>query len=720
MWSELVNKILAYHPKADLEFLDRLGRFIAEYTLSIDPLTARSPFSYEPVEVAKVLVELRMDSASIAAGVLVAGLETGIITLERIGVEFGTDVVFLVEGLGKISHVSSRASIEANAENLRRMILAMARDIRVILIRLAICLRRMHHAVNDGCQVEPRFTTEVLDIYAPIAHRLGIYWIKNELEDLAFQLQNPESYHALKDLVVKRRKGGENVVLKVISHLRTILKKHRIQGEVFGREKHIYSIHNKLQDKGVTLEELYDVIGYRILVNSQADCYRALGMVHSELRPIPGRFKDYIALPKSNGYQSLHTVVFGPYGNRIEVQIRTKAMHEVAESGVAAHWSYKEGGLSTREDSQATGYAWLKKLLEVHKNAEDPGQFLENVKVDLFPEDIYLFTPEGDIITLPKGSTPVDFAYAVHSEVGDHCQGAKVNGRLVPLKTRLATGDSVAIITAKNHEPNPAWLRFVVTGRAKYRINRWIKQKNREQAIVLGKEILIREARKGGISHHNISEKKIRQWATDIGLKNGEELLFKLGTSMIAPGVLAKKLFPHGDVAVEDRLSALTRSSGSGKSREDRGPKLQLAGLLPQMAVMVARCCSPVPGDSIVGIVHTGKGISIHAAGCPNLEMVANQPERWIEDIDWPEVDEKLHIARLRIMARNRKDVWNQISHIVLSVKCAVVAMKTQDRDRDPFVLICDVEVAGLEQLRSLIKAISVLDVVLNVERING
>ncbi|MEO5329710.1 MAG: bifunctional (p)ppGpp synthetase/guanosine-3',5'-bis(diphosphate) 3'-pyrophosphohydrolase [Magnetococcus sp. THC-1_WYH] len=722
LWLDLVKRILAYHPKADQDLLGRLGKFLEVFPKSLATPPCQNVISYDPLEVAKILVELRMDTASIAAGVLVAGLEGGILTLEQVRTDFGEDVAFLAEGLSKISHVSARASAEVNAEDLRRMILAMAQDIRVILVRLAMCLRRMHRAVALGLQVEPRMTSEILDIYAPIAHRLGIYWIKNELEDLAFQLKDPEAFHELKERVAKRRKGGEDVVRKVITYLRKMLKKHGIKGHVFGREKHLYSIHGKLQSKGVTLEELYDVIGYRILVNNQADCYRVLGMVHSDLRPIPGRFKDYVALPKSNGYQSLHTVVFGPYGNRIEIQIRTKTMHEVAESGVAAHWSYKEGGLKTREDSQATGYAWLKRLLEVHQGADDSGQFLDNVKIDLFPEEIYLFTPEGDIITLPKGATPVDFAYAVHSQVGDHCQGAKVNGRLVPLKTPLATGDSVVILTGKNHEPNPVWLRFVVTGRAKYRINRWIKKQNREQALVLGREILLRELRRGGISHQSVNDKKIRQWASDLGLKSGEELLFKLGTSVIAPSTLVRRILPQLELHRDEKLPVVSGKGGGGKLRggEGKGSSLQLAGLLPQMAVMVARCCSPVPGDPIVGIVHTGRGIAIHAVGCPNLGAVADQPERWIEDIDWPEVAEKAHVARLRIMARNRKEVLNLVSHAVMGAKSTVVAMKMQDRDRDPFVLICDVEVAGLEQLRSLVQAISALEVVMNVERIKG
>ncbi|HIJ83469.1 MAG: GTP/GDP 3'-pyrophosphokinase and (p)ppGpp 3'-pyrophosphohydrolase [Magnetococcales bacterium] len=721
MWLDLVKKILAYHPKADKDLLDRLGRFLDGFTCGGCSPDCQDLISYQPIEVAKVLVELRMDPASIAAGVLVAGLEGGVLTLDQVRTDYGGDVAFLAEGLSKISHVSARVKIEVNSEDLRRMILAMAQDIRVIMVRLAICLRRMHRIVANRLPVDPKMTSEILDIYAPIAHRLGIYWIKNELEDLAFQLKDPESFHVLKERVAKRRKGGADVVRKVISHLRKMLKKHGIAGQVFGREKHLYSIHTKLESKGVVLEELYDVIGYRILVDNQADCYRVLGMVHSELRPIPGRFKDYIALPKSNGYQSLHTVVFGPYGNRIEVQIRTEAMHEIAESGVAAHWSYKGGGLSTREDSQATGYAWLKRVLEVHQGADDSGQFLDNVKVDLFPEEIYLFTPEGDIITLPRGATPVDFAYAVHSEVGDHCQGAKVNGRLVPLKTPLATGDSVVILTGKNHEPNPAWLRFVVTGQAKYRINRWIKQQNREQAMVLGKEILLREARKGGVLQQGINDKKIRQWATDFGLKNSEELLLKLGTSVITPSMLIRRLFPQAESGREERLPGSGKGGGGKvKGGEGRGPPLKLAGLLPQMAVMVARCCSPVPGDYIVGIVHTGKGISIHAVGCPNLEAVADQPERWIEDIDWPEVAQKSHVARLRIMARNRKDVLSLVSHAVMGAKSTVVEMKMQDRDRDPFVLICDVEVTGLEHLQALSQAISVLSVVLNVERIKG
>lgn len=720
MWLDLVKKILAYHPEADMGLLDRLEGILDGLDGGVESPGCQDLISYRPVDVVKILVDLRMDTASIAASILVAGLERGVLTIDQIRADFGEDVVFLAEGLSNISSVWARTKTEVNAEDVRKMILAMAQDIRVILVRLAICLRRLYSAVEKGMQVDSKMTSEVLDIYAPIAHRLGIYWIKNELEDLAFQLRDPESYNALKERVAKRRKGGEDVVRKVIAYLRKMLKKHGIVGHVFGREKHLYSVHNKIKSKGVTLEELYDVIGYRILVDNKADCYRVLGMVHSELRPIPGRFKDYIALPKSNGYQSLHTVVFGPYGNRIEIQIRTREMHDVAESGVAAHWSYKEGGLSPREDSKGTGYAWLKKLLEVHQGADDSGQFLDNVKVDLFPEEIYLFTPEGDIITLPRGGTPVDFAYAVHSEVGDHCQGAKVNGRLVPLKTPLVTGDSVVIITGKNHEPNPAWLRFVVTGRAKYRINRWIKQQNREQALVLGREILLREARKAGLSQQVVSEKKIRSWGSEFGLKNGEEFLFRLGISEIAPTALARRLFPQVDSGRDERHVASGRGGKVRGGGEGRGPSLQLAGLLPQMAVLVARCCSPVPGDSIVGIVHTGKGISIHAVGCPNLEVVADQPERWIEDIDWPEIMGKVHVARLRIMAHNRRDVLNLVSHAVLGAKSAVVEVKMQDRDRDPFVLICDVEVTGLEQLRMVILGVSALGVVLNVERIKG
>ncbi|MBF0127935.1 MAG: bifunctional (p)ppGpp synthetase/guanosine-3',5'-bis(diphosphate) 3'-pyrophosphohydrolase, partial [Magnetococcales bacterium] len=500
-WTELVNRIHRYHPGADQAFLERLRVFLSNLPKSPLPShVGELEIPFLPIGIAEILADLRLDVASIAAGLLVDAMAAGWTTLPRIREEFGEDVTFLVERVSRISLLPSRPKNTVQAEEFRKMILSMAKDIRVILVRLAICVWRMRYfaSLPANPPVCKQSIQDILEIQAPIAHRLGIYWIKNELEDLAFRLLDLERYNALKKEVQLRRKGGADVVQQVVTLLKKHLRKHGIAGQVLGREKHLWSIHNKLIEKNITLDEMYDIIGYRIIVKKKNDCYRALGMIHGEFPPVPGRFKDYIALPKSNGYQSLHTVVIGPFGERIEIQIRNEKMHQVAESGVAAHWTYKERGLESKKYSGSMGYEWLRRMLENHKNEDDVGKFVENVKIDLFPDEIYLFTPAGDVVTLPVGATPVDFAYAVHSEVGDHCQGAKVNGRMVPLHTLLTTGDQVVILTSKTQRPNASWLRFVVTSRAKYRINRWIKIQERERYIGLGRGQLEREVRKAG------------------------------------------------------------------------------------------------------------------------------------------------------------------------------------------------------------------------------
>ncbi|MBF0462905.1 MAG: bifunctional (p)ppGpp synthetase/guanosine-3',5'-bis(diphosphate) 3'-pyrophosphohydrolase [Magnetococcales bacterium] len=734
-WVALVERIQGYHPSVDKSFLTCLYSYVDLLThpLPLPSTEASVPHpgvasvvaASDPVsgsvalnlpDVAGILVDLRLDMASIAAGLLLGGVAEHRITLADIRRDFGEDVGFLVEGVAKISLLSVRAKSEPQAEDLRKMVLAMARDIRVILVRLAICLQKMRGMVAAHEVPPPHVTREILEIYSPIAHRLGIYWIKNELEDLSFQLSQPEVYASLCEQVAAYRQGGADEVRKMVASLTRLLRKHNITGNVLGREKHMYSIYNKLQRKGGSLDALYDMVGYRIIVRKKADCYRVLGMIHGEFRPIPGRLKDYIALPKSNGYQSLHSVVLGPFGNRLEIQIRTEKMHQVAESGVAAHWSYKEG-LHTKKHSGATGYDWLKRMLELHQNADDPGQFLENVKIDLFPDEIYLFSPAGDIITLPVGATPVDFAYAVHSEVGNHCQGAKVNGRMVPLKTVLTTGDVVEILTNRNQHPNLGWLRFVVTGQARYRINRWEKERCWEQSIALGRELLSREILKAG---HGLSltEKLLQQAAELFKLASVEELLVRVGSSVLSPLHVMSRLFPDGErgasVAKPRSVPVLARPS------EGVAPSLHLGGLLAEMAVVAARCCSPVPGDMIVGIVTTGKGITLHARECPNLDGLRDEPERWIESVDWPEDVKRTYLARLRIWASNRRETPLRISQVVAGAKAGIIKIQVQDRDRDPCQLLLDVDVTGLNALERVMQGLRAMVGVVGVERVRG
>ncbi|MBF0448036.1 MAG: bifunctional (p)ppGpp synthetase/guanosine-3',5'-bis(diphosphate) 3'-pyrophosphohydrolase [Magnetococcales bacterium] len=724
-WAELVKKILEYNPRADQAFLGQLYDFISE----ILQKNEQKGSYYHALSVVRTLVELRMDTASIAAALLSELVESNLVTLETVREVFGDDVAFLTESLTRILKLSPRTRSEIQAEEFRKMILAMAKDIRVILIRLAFCLQQLRIAVEQELEVSEKLTREVMETYAPIAHRLGIYWIKNELEDLAFRLQDPVAYNTLNETVKLRRQGGEDVVRKVVALLKKRLRKNHIEAEVFGREKHLYSIHTKLLRKNIGIEELYDIIAYRIIVQKKSDCYKVFGMIHSEFSPVPGRFKDYIAMPKSNGYKSLHTVVIGPFGNRIEIQIRTDKMHQVAESGVAAHWTYKgRGGLDTKKRSAATGYAWLKQKLEVHQKTVDPGLFLEHVKIDLFPNEIYVFTPNGDIRTLPQGSTPVDFAYSVHSAVGNHCQGAKVNGRMVPLKTVLETGDRVEIITNKNQTPNSAWLGFVVTGQAKYRINRWEKTRRREQGVMLGRELLTREVQKAG-QGLILGNKALARGAAAFNMDTEEEFLYQIGISLISPLQAIHVIFPQtlkskeeekeeGGEFAEKMLASVSRSRNASEKKSAKS--IRLMGLSPEMAISTARCCNPVPGDSIVGIISTGKGVVLHGIGCPNLTAMANQPERWVEDIFWPATSSQNYRTRLRIMAQNKRDVLPTVSQIITTAQGIIVQIKIQDRDRDPIVMILDIEVEGLGLLQEIISKLKALDIVEAVERIRG
>ncbi|MEO5372395.1 MAG: bifunctional (p)ppGpp synthetase/guanosine-3',5'-bis(diphosphate) 3'-pyrophosphohydrolase [Magnetococcus sp. DMHC-1] len=719
-WPELIERIRDYHPEVDVGVLERVRVFLAGLPGRKNSATA-GHVPYYPLEVAEILTDLGLDMVSVTAGMLVDGVVSAAVTLEQVRSEFGSAVAFLVEGTTRIGQLSSRSRPEAQAEDYRKMILALARDIRVVLIRLALSLQQLRTMVAN--QIPPdsplveRVAGEVLGIDAPIAHRLGIYWLKNQMEDLAFRLREPAIFAELQDLLQKRRKGGADVVRKVVSIIENRLVEYDIKGQVSGREKHPYSVWCKLQRKGTTLDDLHDLIAYRIVVENKVDCYRALGMIHGELVPIPGRFKDYIALPKSNGYQSLHTACIGPFGNRIEIQIRTEEMHQMAEGGVAAHWYYKSSGLGGSKGVGVTGYAWLQKLLKVHQNADDPEQFLENVKIDLFPDEIYLFTPLGKIITLPRGATPVDFAYAVHTGVGNRCQGCKINGRIMPLRTPLQTGDTVEILTGKESHPNRNWLQFVVSGKAKYCIGRWIKEQERGPLVAMGRDMLEREVRKMG---HGLilTDKALQRGAEAFELAGVEELLFQVGATRLSATVVLHRMFPEA-TARSSRLAGVEK--GVGFERKGGGEKgMSLAGALTDMALHAARCCGPVPGDPIVGIVTTGRGITIHTRDCPSLHTFEKEPERWIENLEWPTVDGCHHVARLRVMVSSARHVLAKTSEVVAEAKGSILEARFRDRDREPCELLLEVEVRDGGHLLQIQKNIATLPGIFRVERIKG
>ncbi|MBF0285334.1 MAG: bifunctional (p)ppGpp synthetase/guanosine-3',5'-bis(diphosphate) 3'-pyrophosphohydrolase [Magnetococcales bacterium] len=728
-WKELADRLASYYPDPDLHLLERCRALLESphpkpAALLTGGDAALSAVPYDPFAVAFILTELRLDVASLATGLIAGSVIAREVSVERVRAELGEDVAFLVDGVARISLLAPELKGESQAEDFRKMILAMSKDIRVILVRLAMCLQQVRGVVVSEEPPPERLPTLILDIFAPIAHRLGIHWVKSELEDSAFRLSNPEEFQRVRQFVAERRKsGGEDEVEKVVAGIRKRLQKNGIAGEVYGREKHLYSIWSKLERKNLAIEEVPDLIAYRIIVKKKNDCYRALGMIHSDFKPIPGRFKDYIALPKSNGYQSLHTGVIGPFGSAIEIQIRTRKMHDVAERGVAAHWVYKGGGVAARKGAGSTGYAWLQHLLEEHRNAEDPRQFLENVRIDLFPEEIYVFTPRGAIITLPRGATPVDFAYAVHSEVGDRCQGAKVNGRIVPLRTKLETGDMVMIITGKNQHPSQNWLEFVVTSHAKYRISRWIKVQQREQSLALGRELLDRELRKSG-QGVILNEKAIQRGAESFSLKTPDELLQRVAESVISPLQALHRIFP--EILEKESKENVRKLKGieikppGAERREGGGASLRLAGPMTDMVVETARCCMPVPGDRVVGIISTGRGISLHRTECPNLISQAQQhPERLIEEIDWGG-SRQGYTTRLRAMVTNQKGVLAQISKEIAEAKAGVMDVAVRDRDRDPCVLIVEVEVRDREHLELVMARLRALSFVFSMERIKG
>ncbi|MEO5365930.1 MAG: bifunctional (p)ppGpp synthetase/guanosine-3',5'-bis(diphosphate) 3'-pyrophosphohydrolase [Magnetococcus sp. WYHC-3] len=718
-WTELLERIIDYYPEVDPALFARLSLFFAEHPLPDSaPEVVRDPD--HPFIIADLLASLKLDSASIAAAMLLDRVRMGGVELDLVRTVFGEDVAYLVDGVSRICTLSSRARTEGEAESFRKMAMAMARDLRVILIRLALKVRQMRFVTQRLDLTPParQLAKDVLEIDAPIAHRLGMHRLKSELEDLGFQLRYPREYDDLRRQVLERRKGGADVVRRVVAILKNHLAHYGLEGQVSGREKHLYSIWNKLANRGMGLDDLYDLIAYRIIVPSQGDCYRVLGMVHGEFEPIPGRFKDYIALPKGNGYQSLHTAVFGPFGNRIEVQIRTERMHLVAESGVAAHWNYKAGNVHRVDTTGATGYAWLKQVLETHRSRENPERLLENVKFDLFPEEVYVFTPQGDIVTLPRGATPVDFAYAVHSEIGDRCQGARVNERMVPLRTQLNTGDRVDVITVKEPQPHPDWLRFVVTSKARYRITRWIKEQERTEKVNQGRELLEREAKKRG-KGGSVSDKALRRALLAFGLERCEDLWLRVANGTIGLQQAINRMFPEGE---GDEVETPPAAEELPRATRASVPEIpELLNLPRGMAVNLARCCNPVPGDPVVGIISTGRGIAIHVSSCPNLVSFADQPERWLNDLGWSRGGGQRFVARLRVRATETRNLLATVGHAVTGVKSRILEARQRSHERSSASeLILDVEVETQSQLDEVLRAIRGASPFFNVDRIQG
>ena len=704
--------MLQYHPGADVDLLRQAYQFTSAVHDGQKRLSGE-PYLIHPVAVAGVLADLKLDLPSIIGGLLHDTVEDTLATLPEIEKAFGAEVAALVDGVTKLSRVNFISHQEKQAENFRKMIMATAKDIRVVLIKLADRTHNMRTLQYLAPQKQQRIAQETLDIYAPIAHRLGIYWIKSELEDLALKHLRPEIYAQLKQDVAQKKKHREKYTNDVISRMSKALAEEGIDAEVSGRPKHFYSIFRKMENQSLDFDQVYDLVAFRIVVDTMRECYEAMGVVHAKWRPVPGRFKDYIALAKPNMYQSLHTAVIGPNAQRIEIQIRTHEMHRVAEEGIASHWRYKKG-----QDLQVTDmqrFAWLRQLLEWQQNLSDPQEFLHSIKEDLFPDEVYVFTPNGDVQSFPKGATVVDFAYRIHSDIGQHCSGARVNGRLVPFKYILRSGDTVEIITTQEQTPSRDWLKVVKTPRAKSRIRAWMASQQRERSVALGREILEGDFNRHELDYQDLQARgTIDALAKELGVKNEEGLLASVGYGKVMSGQVLARLLPaeklQGDKKqLEGGLERLFRLVGS----RDRGVRVKG---IEDVLVRFARCCHPLPGEEIAGIITRGRGVTVHVASCPTgLEA---DPERRVE-VNWSEDAQMPRGVKIEVSCADKPGLLAAISSAIseAGVNIARAHIRTFD---DKAVNTFEIMIGSSDQLRQVLQAISRVKGVYKATRVQG
>ncbi len=702
-----------YHPQADIALLEQAYAFAARVHRGQERISGE-PYLSHPLAVAGALADLKLDTASLAAGLLHDVVEDTHATLDEVRTHFGEDVACLVDGVTKISQIPFSSKEEQQAENFRKMVLAMSKDIRVILVKLADRLHNMR--TLDALPPEKRraISRETLDIYAPLAHRLGIYWIKAELEDWALRYLDPEAYYDLVAKVAKKRREREGDINELIALLKAKLQDVDIQAEITGRPKHFYSIYKKMRDQGKEFDEIYDLTAVRVITESLKDCYGTLGVIHTLWKPISGRFKDFIAMPKSNMYQSLHTTIIGPKGDPVEIQIRTWEMHRTAEEGIAAHWAYKEGRAAI--DNTDGRFRWLRQLVEWQQDLKDSKEFLDTVRVDLFPDEVYVFTPKGDVKSLPRGATPLDFAFAVHTNVGLRCHGSKVNGRLVPLKTELQNGDIVEILTGPHPQPSKDWLKIVKTPRARSKIKQWIRSEERVRSVALGRDLLEREGRRLGVSPAQLLRPDaLAKVLGRSGMGTEEEFLAAVGYGKLSPRQAMARLLPPEELpeAVEEERER--RPERRARPRGEDG--VTISGI-DDILVHFARCCSPVPGDEIIGFITRGRGVSIHTADCPNALQFVSDSARRVQ-VTWDGRRSHPYPATIRVsIGRDRPGILAELSAAISSAGINIAQAEvrvTEDRKGvNTFVL----EVTDLAQLQSGIRAIQRVEGVAAVERL--
>lgn len=706
--SLLTLRLKQYLKQSDIESIWAAYRFSAA---AHEGQFRRSgePYISHPVSVAAILAELHLDMPTIIAALLHDVVEDTGISTQEISEKFGKQVAELVDGLSKLDKIEFQSATQAQAENFRKMLLAMSQDVRVILVKLADRLHNMQTLDVMRPEKQQRIAKETLEIYAPIANRLGLNAIYQELEDLSFKYLYPMRYRVISKAIMAARGNRKEVVGKILDAIKQRLADMKIEADISGREKHLYSIYKKMTGKTITFSQIYDIYGFRVIVKDLPTCYLTLGVLHGLYKPIPGKFKDYIAIPKANGYQSLHTTLFGPFGTPIEVQIRSQEMHNIADAGVAAHWLYKTTDAHLTALQQQT-HQWLQRLLEIQSESADSLEFLEHFKVDLFPDEVYVFTPKGKILALPKGATAVDFAYAVHTDIGNRCVAVKVNQELAPLRTEMRNGDHVEIITAAHAHPNPAWLNYVVSGKARAHIRHYLKSMQSKESAHLGERMLNQALRALHADMHKIDDARWQKLLRDYGAKSKQEILTDIGLGKRLNVMVAHQLMAMGDELGEQRHAKHTNKPlGSITIRGSEG-----------MAVQFAQCCRPIPGDPILGFINKDKGLVIHTHDCEAIRKFRVDPEKWL-DVEWAPDTKRLFKVNLKMAAANKRGMLAQIAAGIAEAGSNIDNINIEELDNSTYTnIVFTVQVENRVHLADLMRRLRKIPDVVRINRVKG
>ncbi len=704
---DLFRRVEVYRPSDELKLLRRAYEFSAREHRTQTRLSGE-PYVSHPLEVARILAEMKLDGVCLAAGMLHDVVEDTPATIEQVRSEFGAEVAGIVEGVTKISRIEFLSPEEEQAENLRKMVLAMVDDIRVVLVKLADRLHNMRTLEHLPAEKRLRIARETMEIYAPIAHRLGMGKMRGVLEDLAFRHLEHEAFEETRKAVESRRKVNEEFLEDVCERVKGKMQDHGIPARVEGRVKRLYSIWQKLRRQQISIEQVYDLLAVRIITDSVASCYAALGVVHHTWRPVPGRFKDFIAIPRPNLYQSVHTTVIGPNGQPFEVQIRTEEMHRLAEEGIAAHWKYKDGHKLTQQEEER--FAWLRHLVEWQREMRDPGDFLSTLKVDLYPEEVYTFTPKGKVIVQPRGATVIDFAYAIHTELGHHCVGARVGGRMMPLKYELRNGDIVEIITQGVQRPSRDWLALVKTSRARNKIKHWINVAERREAVELGRKLVEKEARRHGLKLKEVGEPAAGRVAAEYGCRHVEDLYAGIGYGKIMARQVLAKLFP--EASLQPRVQTHTEAAAADRPGSEAIKVRGEADLL----IYLAKCCNPIRGEPIVGYVTRGKGIAVHARSCPNVQNLLYQAERRIE-VEWSGSKEKVYPVKLTLTTEDRPGMLADVTSAVTNIHSNIQYIEATTGDERAMIDVT-LSIVDLQHLNRVVASLRKIDGVYQVRRV--